>query len=226
MNKTKTKTPALRPSPSPSPSPSPTTADATPQALIEAGRRLFALRGFDGASVRAITSAAGANLGAITYHFGTKEEFYERVVEATVGPFADAVVSATSGASPALDRVEAVVRTYLEYLLEHGELPRFMLQGLVLRERPPEAALRHLRRIVGALVGLVREGQGSGEIRAGHPVVLGMGIISQAVHLAVTQRALAAVTGLDLSDPRTRAEVLENVTQTARRGLAAAGEVL
>jgi len=43
----------------------------TPEALIAAGRALFTERGYDAASVRAITAAAGVNLGAITYHFGS-----------------------------------------------------------------------------------------------------------------------------------------------------------
>lgn len=40
---------------------------------MDAAERLFAERGFDGASVRDITKAAKANLGAINYHFGTKD---------------------------------------------------------------------------------------------------------------------------------------------------------
>lgn len=48
----------------------------TPERLLAAGRRLFARGGFEGTSVRSLTTEAGANLGAVTYHFGTKEAFY------------------------------------------------------------------------------------------------------------------------------------------------------
>ena len=44
--------------------------------LIEAARQQFARVGFDAASVRDITARAHANLGAITYHFGSKEALY------------------------------------------------------------------------------------------------------------------------------------------------------
>ena len=54
----------------------------TPAALIHAARPIFATHGFDGASVRAITTAAGANLGAITYHFGSKRDLYLACLEA------------------------------------------------------------------------------------------------------------------------------------------------
>jgi AcrR family transcriptional regulator len=49
---------------------------ATRERLLDAAEDLFGEHGFDGASVRAITAHARANLGAVTYHFGSKEELY------------------------------------------------------------------------------------------------------------------------------------------------------
>ena len=200
------------------------TVTPTQLALIRAGRDLFARHGYDGASIRMITRRAGANLGAITYHFGSKSAFHDRVIDATIGPFADRVVEAATGPGDPLDRVEAVVRTYVEYLRLHPELPRFLLQGLVLRDRPPAAALKHLRRVLGVLTALIVEGQADGSIRAGPPVVLGLGMTSQAIHLSVVQRVLAAATGLDLRDAATREEVVSNLVRYARAGLARGSE--
>jgi len=45
----------------------------TKKSLLDAGERLFADLGIAGASMRAITQAAGANLAAVHYHFGSKE---------------------------------------------------------------------------------------------------------------------------------------------------------
>ena len=66
-------------------------AERTASNLIAAGRRLFARHGYDGSSVRAITEDAGANLGAITYHFGSKRGLYDAVVATCLTPFADRV---------------------------------------------------------------------------------------------------------------------------------------
>jgi len=46
---------------------------ATRVALLDAAERLFSQNGIEGTSVREIIKAAGANLGAINYHFGTKD---------------------------------------------------------------------------------------------------------------------------------------------------------
>ena len=45
----------------------------TRAAILDTAERLFGENGVEGTSVRDITRAAGVNLGAINYHFGTKD---------------------------------------------------------------------------------------------------------------------------------------------------------
>jgi len=49
-------------------------ATDTRLALLDAAERLFSEHGVEATSVREIVKAAGANLGAITYHFGSKDQ--------------------------------------------------------------------------------------------------------------------------------------------------------
>ena len=48
--------------------------------LLDAAEELFADYGFNGVSVRQIVRAAKVNLGAIPYHFGTKENLFKQVI--------------------------------------------------------------------------------------------------------------------------------------------------
>lgn len=52
---------------------------STKERILTAAEALFAQRGFDGASLRQLTSAAGVNLAAVNYHFGSKEKLVEEV---------------------------------------------------------------------------------------------------------------------------------------------------
>ena len=71
--------------------------------ILDAAEHLFAERGFNGTSVRAITDLAGANLAAVGYHFGSKAELLAAVIRRVTEP-----IIAAQGAG--LDRLLARTR--------------------------------------------------------------------------------------------------------------------
>lgn len=56
--------------------PAPQSSDATRKAIAQAASRLFAERGFDNTSVRAIAAEAGADAALVIRYFGSKEELF------------------------------------------------------------------------------------------------------------------------------------------------------
>jgi AcrR family transcriptional regulator len=56
---------------------------ATRQHLLEAAGQVFADAGFRAATVREICERAGANIAAVNYHFGDKEQLYRAVLQET-----------------------------------------------------------------------------------------------------------------------------------------------
>lgn len=193
----------------------------TAAALIEAGRELFAEHGYDGASVRAITTRAGANLGAITYHFESKRALYEAVLESCLAPFAETVVSAAERSGTALDRIESVVRAYFAFLADNPDLPKFMMRELVAGRAPPRAATSKMKRVAGAIAAVVAEGQADGSIREGDPALMALSIISQPIYLTIARPAVRVATGLDQADPATHGRIVDHAVGFVRAGLTA-----
>jgi AcrR family transcriptional regulator len=197
------------------------TATGTPAALINAAHELFARHGYDGASVRAITARAGANLGAITYHFGSKEALYEAVITSAISPSLERLQEAADGEDPPLERLESVVRALFEFLYESPEVPRLMLQQLT-GSRPISGAVTEVMRgNIRLAASLIDEGQRDGSIRAGDPQLMALSIGSQPIWFALARRALQAGVAIDQDDPRTRAELVESVVDFVRAGLSA-----
>jgi AcrR family transcriptional regulator len=58
----------------------------TREAVLEAAERLFAENGFRRTTLRAITRAAGVNLAAVNYHFGSKQALVEAVFARRIRP--------------------------------------------------------------------------------------------------------------------------------------------
>ncbi|SOE08770.1 TetR family transcriptional regulator [Hoeflea halophila] len=54
---------------------------ATSLSILNAAERLFAERGYEGASIRDIAKAAGAQVASVNFHHVSKETLFERVVE-------------------------------------------------------------------------------------------------------------------------------------------------
>ena len=94
--------------------------------VLDVAERLFAERGLNAVSIRDITSEAEANLGAINYHFGTKEGLIVAVLERRMAPLEekrlkalDAVEAAAKSGQPKLEAVlEAIFRPAVEQAMD------------------------------------------------------------------------------------------------------------
>jgi AcrR family transcriptional regulator len=194
-------------------------AEGTRSELLRSAINVFARNGFSGASVRAITREAGANLGAVTYHFGSKQRLYEAVIESLVTPVAARLQEASGAEGSPLDRAQNVVRQLLETVGNRPQLAAIVLHELSLDRPLPEAARRWIETLYGTLIGLVQEGQRAGDIVPGDPRLLAASVLSQPFYLVMARRPLAEVAGIRGEDPATR----EHVAAAVRRILAAPG---
>jgi AcrR family transcriptional regulator len=116
----------------------------TKERILDTAERLFAERGFDGASLRAITSGAGVNLAAVNYHFRSKNDLIHEVFARRLAPInarrlamlSDFENEAREGVVP----LERVVRAFVEPLLRPegiapaGRLPLQTLLGRMYAE--------------------------------------------------------------------------------------------
>lgn len=198
--------------------------DPTAQRLLAAGRLVFAHKGFRGATIRAITKEARANLGAVTYHFGSKEGLYHAVLELCLRPLRDRVTEAAAVPGSALDRIEGVVRGHFAHLRENPDMPRFMLREMVESVRPAPPVAATVQHIFTTFSTLVREGQNAGEIRAGHPYLMSVSVVFQPVHLTVVAPMLPHLLGHAPEESPDTADPEEHAVQFVRAGLRAEEE--
>lgn len=146
--------------------------DKTPeirQRLLEAAGEVFAERGFREATIREICRRAKANVAAINYHFGQKEELYKAVFDyarAYAPRFNEPALSAGS----AEQRLRAIVHSLLERFYDGGRPawlskliaremtdPTNMLDGLVQYQLRPN--FERLKAIVIELTGSQVDGE-------------------------------------------------------------------
>lgn len=92
-------------------------------ALLRAATFVFADRGFDAATLREVTRAAGANIAAVNYHFRSKDELLRLTLEQCLGPLnaarLEAMKSCEQAQQPTLRMVlHAIVAPLVELSLD------------------------------------------------------------------------------------------------------------
>jgi AcrR family transcriptional regulator len=85
-------------------------AEETKACLLSAAAKVFARRGYDGASISEITSEAGLTSGAIYAHYGSKAELFNATLEAYAEKDLDLFLSA--GSERVADAITAIGATF------------------------------------------------------------------------------------------------------------------
>lgn len=102
----------------------------TRERLLQAATRLFADAGFRGASVRDICNQAGANPGAVSYHFGGKRQLYRAVLRRAAAQLAELAPPAESSDEASPPDPAAALRRLLRCLAADDAPVRLLLRDL------------------------------------------------------------------------------------------------
>lgn len=203
------------------------------QKLVLAALKLFAEKGFEGASTREIADAAGANISAIRYYFGDKAGLYRAAFTEPLGENAHGCADI----DPSMPLPEALHFFFAEFLepLKRGEAVRLVMK-LHFREmiEPTgaweEAIEAEIKPQHAAMVRMLtqRFGMSAPDVDVQR---LAFSVVGMAVHYYVGQEIVDAIAPEVLADPDaidTLAARLAHYAaamieaEAARRGLAQA----
>jgi AcrR family transcriptional regulator len=173
----------------------------TRERLLDAAERIFAERGFEGASIRAVTQAAGASVSAANYHFGSKEELLRATLLRRVGPLNERrlarldALEAEAGGRPL--ELETILGIFLRPVFEEhassvDATARFRQVAARIYSDPPDvvAAMKRelfgpiLTRFVGAIATALPE-KSREEIELGFQLTVGVMVHVISGHLVM-----------------------------------------
>lgn len=141
---------------------------STRDQVLAAARQLFTTKGFANASVSELCREAGITPPTLYYHFGSKDDLFEAVVDDTLSldSFQQLLTEAVAGPSDAQGKLRAFVLTYLTHF------PTELLNpGLHLHDSTQlsDISLRRIQTGIAAVYEVTREllegGVKSGEFR-------------------------------------------------------------
>lgn len=179
--------------------------------VLDAALASFGGRGYEATSLDAIAATLGITKQSILYHFTSKEQLLESVIDRSAIELADVLESAIANAGPGFSRVEAVVRSVFRLAARRPELLNFVRE--VSRLGPPAATrlMSSLDPLVARAASFLEAEMDAGNMRRQEPRLLLLAAYSTVIGMATeveVLRALGEEPGLR-SLVRRRAELIE-----------------
>src|SRR5437764_7906349 len=100
--------------------------------IMDAARKVFEAEGLEGASLRAIATAAGYTPAALYFHFESKEAIYAEVLPESLADLAKAAARAMTRAKTQADHLQAAAMAFFRYYADnpkHLALGFYLLRG-------------------------------------------------------------------------------------------------
>lgn len=134
--------------------------------IIEAAARVFAERGYHGATTQDIADVLGIRQASLYYYFSSKEEALELVCTKGVEGFFDAAKTIATGPGSARERLTLLIDSHLSPLIDHRDFVRvFQNERQYLPAESRKRVGRWSRGLERIFEDVISEGMANGEFR-------------------------------------------------------------
>ena len=112
--------------------------------VLSAAARIIRDRGYKAATMRAIATEAGIEAGSVYYHFGSKEEILDKVLDKGLRDLLDGVAETVSDAHTypnGQSKIAAAIETHMAYLFRSSEFTSANIR--IYGQLPKDVRARH-----------------------------------------------------------------------------------
>ena len=110
--------------------------------ILEAARKVFIEKGYDGARMQEIAEEAGINKALLHYYFRSKDKLFESIFSDAFSRFMPSVAEIMGSDRPFDQKVKAFINHYIDLIRENPHIPLFVLYEL---QRDPQRLIKIFR---------------------------------------------------------------------------------
>lgn len=200
------------------------TSTNSKNALLEAGKKLFARKGFDGVSVKDLASEAGVNISLVSYHFGGKDGLYKACLE-QFGKQKHELLQRLLQSPKTLDEAQVRIRMLFEEMirsyLEEPDLCKMVHRDIELGNAVSEDIFKkRFLSIFEILLDFVRDGQKNKIFREDLEVITVAGTVFGIImHLTRIDPVATKYYNRSLADPEHVKLILDSIIKMIFSGI-------
>lgn len=148
----------------------------TKRKIFDTSLRLFAEKGYDATSIEEITANVGVAKGTLYYHFSSKEEIFEFLIEEGVKLLKNSIEIKTEKLENSIDKLKAIVLIEIKVLVKYENFMTIVLSEIWGSGPRSTLCKKHIFEYIQMIEQIVEDGINKKEIIDGDKNVIASGI--------------------------------------------------
>lgn len=144
----------------------------TKRKIFETSLKLFAQKGYDATSIEDITATVGVAKGTLYYHFSSKEEIFNFLIEEGSKLLQNSIDIKIAKHSSYIDKIKAIVLIELKIVAKYEEIITILLSQFWGKEERNVKCQQCMYEYISKIENIVQEGINVGEIKNGDAKII------------------------------------------------------
>ena len=144
----------------------------TKRKIFETSMKLFAEKGYDATSIEEITATVGVAKGTLYYHFSSKEEIFNFLVEEGVKLLKNSIEIKTQKLEKTMDKLRAIILIEIKVMIKYEDFMTILLSQIWGNEPRNNICKKYIFEYIKIVERIVKEGIEKGEIIDGDPEII------------------------------------------------------
>lgn len=137
----------------------------TKRKIFETSMKLFAEKGYDGTSIEEITSAVGVAKGTLYYHFSSKEEIFNFLIEEGMNLLKNSIKIKIDKQDKYIDKIRAIVLIQIKIIVKYENFMTIVLSEIWGNSPRSNTCKKYLEEYLNIVKEIIKEGVNKGEIK-------------------------------------------------------------
>ena len=139
----------------------------TKRKIFETSMKLFAEKGYEATSIEEITATVGVAKGTLYYHFSSKEEIFNFLIEEGIKLLQNSVDIKTAKRNNYIDKIKAIVLIQIKIVAKYEDIITIILSQFWGNEERHKKLQNLVYEYIGQIEKIVQQGIEKGEIKNG-----------------------------------------------------------
>ena len=150
----------------------------TKRKIFETSMKLFSEKGYEATSIEEITATVGVAKGTLYYHFSSKEEIFNFLIEEGMKLLKMSIEIKTSKCATTIDKLKAIVLIQLKGIKKYENVLTIVMSQVWGNEKRNVLCKEKVMEYIKVIENILEEGMKNGDIKKGNAELLACEIFS------------------------------------------------